>query len=152
QARSQEHLDARSDVYSVGAVGYFLMTGQLPFERQSAVEMLHAHAYEPLVPTAEFRRSVPADLQRVILCCLNKDPALRYQDAARLERTFAACEGIGEWTAEKAEEWWRRHGDGAAAPSALEAGKRAQQAMLASSPAAEHGCALELREARSPSA
>src|SRR5437899_8041836 len=74
QARGGEQLDARSDIYSVGAVAYFLVTGQLPFDGQSALEMLHAHAYEPLVPSPEFIEAVPADLQRVILRCLEKDP------------------------------------------------------------------------------
>jgi len=94
-------------------------------------KMLHAHAYEPLVPSAEFIEAVPADLQRVILRCLEKDPDRRYPDAATLEKALAACEGIGEWTPERAEEWWRRHGDGSALPSAPEAGERVQQTMPA---------------------
>src|SRR5207245_405607 len=86
QALGRKQLDARSDIYNVGAVAYFLMTGELPFDRASMVQMLHAHAYEPLVPLPEFKDGVPADLQRVILRCLEKDPDRRYQDAVALEK------------------------------------------------------------------
>src|SRR6202011_4291712 len=84
QALGREQLDARSDIYNVGAVAYFLMTGKLTFDRTSAVAMLHAHAYEPFVPSPEFNDSVPADLQRVLLRCLEKDPEHRYANAATL--------------------------------------------------------------------
>jgi serine/threonine-protein kinase len=133
QARSQEPLDARSDIYSVGVVAYFLVTGKLPFDRDSAVEMLHAHAYEPVVPTPEFQASVPADLQQVILRCLKKEPDLRYPDAAALEKALAACHGISEWTPERAEEWWQRHAGPTALPDALDASKSEQETMLVSS-------------------
>jgi serine/threonine-protein kinase len=116
QALGREQIDARSDIYNVGAVAYFLMTGKITFDRLSSLEMLHAHAFEPLVPTREFKEAVPADLQRVILRCLEKDPNRRYQDARSLEKALAACKGVGEWTAERAEEWWRRNGDGVAMP------------------------------------
>src|SRR5205807_9383159 len=82
QAAGRQQLDARSDIYNVGAVAYFLITGQLLFDRDSALQMLHAHAYEPPVPNQQFREAAPADLQGVILRCLEKDPNRRYQDAA----------------------------------------------------------------------
>jgi serine/threonine-protein kinase len=122
----REPIDARSDIYNVGAVAYFLMTGQLPFERQSSLQMLHAHAYERLVPSPEFTAAVPADLQGVILRCLEKEPDRRYPTAATLEKAMAACECASRWTTERAEEWWRGRRDGAAPPSALEAPKAVQ--------------------------
>src|SRR5438067_6879376 len=91
QARGRQQLDARSDIYNVGAVAYFLITGRLLFDRESTLQMLHAHAYEPLVPSDEFKEAVPADLQRVILRCLENDPDHRYQDATTLDRALAAC-------------------------------------------------------------
>jgi serine/threonine-protein kinase len=111
QAMGRKQLDARTDIYNLGAVAYFLTTGKLPFDRSSFVEMLHAHAYEPLVPGREFKEAVPADLQEVILRCLEKDPDLRYQDAQTLDRALAACEGVGQWTPEQAEQWWQRNGE-----------------------------------------
>jgi serine/threonine-protein kinase len=116
QAAGRQQLDARSDIYNVGAVAYFLITGKLPFDRQSTLQMLHAHAYEPLVPSDEFKEAVPADLQLVILRCLEKDPDRRYQDAVTLEKALAACESTSPWTSERAEEWWREHGDRIASP------------------------------------
>jgi serine/threonine-protein kinase len=130
QARGRGQLDARSDIYNVGAVAYFLVTGQLPFDGESALEMLHAHAYEPLIPSRKFREAVPADLQWVILHCLEKDPDRRYPDAATLEKALAACKGMEEWTPEKAEEWWQHSGDKPAIPSPLEAGNSVEPTML----------------------
>src|SRR5258708_5723043 len=63
QAAGRERLDARSDIYNVGAVAYYLITGELLFDRPSTLDMLHAHAYEPLVPVHQFQEAVPADLQ-----------------------------------------------------------------------------------------
>ena len=125
QAAGRRQLDARSDIYNVGAVAYFLITGQLVFERQSALEMLHAHAYEPPVPIQRFQEAAPADLRGVILRCLEKDPNRRYQDAASLDKALAACACAGGWTAERAEDWWRRGDDSpirASSPEALERG------------------------------
>src|ERR1700736_6688007 len=127
QAPGREQLEHRIDLYNGGAVAYFLITGKLPFDRQSTLQMLHAHAYEPFVPVQEFNEAVPADLQRVILRCLEKDLDRRYQDAGTLEKALAACESAGRWTSERAEEWWRQHGDGTALPSSLEVRKREQQ-------------------------
>src|SRR5262249_33954073 len=103
------------------AVAYFLITGELLFDRTSPLEMLHAHAYEPLVPLPGFRDAVPADLQRVLLRCLEKDADRRYQDALSLDRALAACACAGLWTPEKAEEWWRQQGDGGTPASPREA-------------------------------
>jgi eukaryotic-like serine/threonine-protein kinase len=109
QAAGGRPLDARSDIYNLGAVAYFLITGELLFDRASSLQMLHAHAYEPVVPVSEFQKAVPTDLQRVILRCLEKDPERRYQDVVSLEKDLGACENAGQWTYESAEDWWRQH-------------------------------------------
>jgi serine/threonine-protein kinase len=117
QALGRNQLDVRSDIYNVGAVAYFLMTGRLTFERTSVIEMLHAHAREPFVPDYLFTEAVPADLQRVVGRCLEKDPDRRYPDALALDKALAACQGVDEWTAEQAREWWRRIGEVAPEPA-----------------------------------
>jgi serine/threonine-protein kinase len=132
QALGLHQLDARSDIYNVGAVACFLMTGELPFDRLTTLDMLHAHAYEPFVPSREFSDKVPTDLQRVVLRCLEKKPAQRYQDATALEKALAACESTAPWTPERAEEWWRQHGDGAASPPASEARRDEEQSKVGS--------------------
>ncbi|HEV3082810.1 MAG TPA: serine/threonine-protein kinase [Gemmataceae bacterium] len=131
QAVGREQLDARSDIYNVGAVAYFLITGKLPFDRQSTLQMLHAHAYEALVPVHEFKERVPADLQRIILRCLEKDPDSRYPDATTLDKALAACGSASQWTAERAEEWWQRHGDVAPPFASLEDIERDRQTLVA---------------------
>ena len=113
QARGRQQLDVRSDIYNVGAVAYFLLTGQLLFDRNSALEMLHAHAYESPAPLAQFQEAAPADLQEVILRCLEKEPDRRYPDAASLDKALAACACAGRWTLERAEDWWRQLPDAA---------------------------------------
>jgi serine/threonine-protein kinase len=99
--------DARSDVYGVGAVAYFLLTGQPPFPRETAMQMLLAHAYEPAVPVGKVRPDVPADLEAVVMRCLEKQPEKRYPDVASLDKALAACGVAGLWTEERAAAWWR---------------------------------------------
>jgi tRNA A-37 threonylcarbamoyl transferase component Bud32 len=130
QAQGQLQLDARSDIYSLGAVAVYLLTGNLLFDRQSAVDMLHAHAHDPFVPSPELKASASPDLQRVIVRCLEKDPNRRYQDAQSLEIALAKCEGLGEWSTTRARQWWQGKVGCKATPSRLEAGKRNISTML----------------------
>jgi serine/threonine-protein kinase len=109
QAAGKGRLDARSDIYSVGGVAYFLLTGRAPFERETALEMLIAHASEAPVPPSRLRPEVPADLEAVVLRCLEKEPGKRFPDADTLEKALAACHDAGHWTEEDAAAWWKEH-------------------------------------------
>ncbi len=109
QAAGKNVLDARSDIYSLGAVAYFLLTGQAPFVRETAMMMLMAHAYEPVVPPIQLRPEVPDDLQAVVLRCLEKDPSRRFPDAHSLEQALASCAAADQWTEEQAALWWHEH-------------------------------------------
>jgi tRNA A-37 threonylcarbamoyl transferase component Bud32 len=107
QALGKKEVDARSDIYGVGAVAYFLLTGQPPFPRETVMQMLLAHAYEPPLPVSKLRPDVPADLEAVVMRCLQKQPDDRYPDVATLEKALAAC-GVAElWTEERAAAWWQ---------------------------------------------
>jgi eukaryotic-like serine/threonine-protein kinase len=106
QAGGQEDLDPRSDIYSVGALTYFLLTGQPPFAGRSAVKMLAAHLYERPEPLTKYRPDVPADLQAAVLRCLAKNPAERFEDVDRLEAALAECH-TGQWSVKEAAAWWR---------------------------------------------
>jgi serine/threonine-protein kinase len=119
QASGSEHLDARSDIYSLGAVAYFLLTGQPPFRRDKAIQLIVAQIHEPVRPPAELRPDVPADLQEVVLRCLEKDPARRFPEVTRLHEALAACACAGQWTEEGAARWWQAH--------ACQGGDRARQ-------------------------
>jgi tRNA A-37 threonylcarbamoyl transferase component Bud32 len=100
--------DARSDIYSLGAVGYFLLTGLAPFEGTQPIKVLLAHAHQPVVPPSAHRPDVPSDLEQVILRCLSKRPDQRYQDAAALAEALAGCQAAGRWTRHDAAAWWQR--------------------------------------------
>jgi tRNA A-37 threonylcarbamoyl transferase component Bud32 len=107
QARGNQMVDERTDIYGLGGLAYFLVTGRPPFERESALEMMAAHLHEKPQPPSEVRADVPGDLSDVILRCLAKKPADRYSDVAEVERAFAECDAALEWNEEQAETWWR---------------------------------------------
>src|SRR5207248_9377261 len=105
-------LDGRSDLYSLGAVAYFLLTGQPPFTRGSVPQLLAAHRGEPARFPSPLQGQLPADLQAVVLRCLEKDPANRFPDAESLERALASCRCAAEWTRERAGRWWQEQAGG----------------------------------------
>jgi tRNA A-37 threonylcarbamoyl transferase component Bud32 len=102
QAGGEAVVDPRSDIYSVGALAYFLLTGKPPFADRSAARMLAAHLYEPpgALPAA-----VPTDLAAVVLRCLAKAPSERWPDAASLEAALAGTL-VAAWSARDAAAWW----------------------------------------------
>jgi serine/threonine-protein kinase len=109
QATGKDSVDARTDVYSLGALSYFLLTAQAPFVRDTAMEILMCHVYEPVTPLTDLRPELPADLQEVVLRCLEKDPARRYQDVASLEQALSHCLCADQWTRHDAAAWWHHH-------------------------------------------
>ena len=88
-----EDLGASSDIYSTGAVLYFLITGQPPFGNRSAGAMLAAHIYEEPKPPSALRPEIPASLDAVVLKCLAKNAGDRFSSAGELEQALAR---IGE--------------------------------------------------------
>jgi serine/threonine-protein kinase len=93
-------------------VAYFLLTGRPPFVRDSAVQTLAAHLGEPVVAPDQHRPDVPADLQAVVLRCLEKEPARRFADAGALGLALACCRSADLWTADRAAAWWAAHAAG----------------------------------------
>ena len=91
QASGKQDLDGRSDIYSLGAVGYFLLTGQPPFVRDSAMQVIAAHLCEPVCAPDCHRPDIPTDLQAIILKCLEKDRGHRFQSANDLDEALAHC-------------------------------------------------------------
>src|SRR5262249_4589272 len=102
QAGGQEPVEARSDIYSVGALAYFLLTGRPPFAGRTGMKLLAAHMYEMPEPLSRLRPDVPADLEAVILRCLAKDRNARFPDAESLNAALSSCAGAGQWTAREA--------------------------------------------------
>jgi hypothetical protein len=127
-----DRVDARADVYAVGAVGYFLLTGQPVFAGATVVEICLKHANEePVPPSRRSGRPVSPGLEAVLMRCLAKDPAARPGDAGELLRDLEAAEAAGAWTYADAAAWWaaRAHpglaatGAGTAAPAPVGQGK-----------------------------
>jgi serine/threonine-protein kinase len=108
---SGKAVDARSDIYSVGTLAFYLLSGQPPFPRDTPMQMLMAHAYDAVPAMTSLHAGVPSDVEAVVLRCLEKDPSNRWADAGSLERALAACECADAWTDEHAEAWWREQGD-----------------------------------------
>jgi serine/threonine-protein kinase len=116
QATGDTEPDARSDVYSLGGVAYFLLTGRPPFDGQQPIKVIIAHAHEPVVPPSDLRGDVPADLEAVVLRCLAKNPDDRFQSASELAAALSECEASGQWNRTSARQWWQAHARHAIAP------------------------------------
>ncbi len=102
--------DARSDIYSLGVVAYFLLTGQRPFEYENSMKVLIAHAHETPRPMSELRSGISAEMESVVQRCLEKSPANRFPDAQSLRSALLRCDESGGWTREDARRWWECHG------------------------------------------
>ena len=123
QADGIAGLDGRSDIYSLGAVAYFLLTSRPPFRKATALQLLLAHAREAVTPIAVLRPEVPVDLQGVILRCLEKDRDRRFPDVTALDQALADCLQGEPWTETQSADWWRHHGDPAEAPDPRPGGR-----------------------------
>jgi tRNA A-37 threonylcarbamoyl transferase component Bud32 len=99
-----------SDLYALGAVGYFLLTGRNVFEGENAAEICAKHLDElPEPPSRRAGVPVPGDLEAIILRCLEKDPAARPAGAAEVRDALLACSDAGAWSQDEAGAWWRRY-------------------------------------------
>jgi eukaryotic-like serine/threonine-protein kinase len=101
--------DVRTDIYGVGAVGYFLLSGQAPFGGRGMEQFLTSLAQEP-TPLRELRPEVPADLEAVIHRCLRRDPDERFADIPQVDQALAACVCAASWSSTEAAAWWRAAG------------------------------------------
>lgn len=105
-----DSVDARSDLYAVGAVGYFLLTGTPVFGGQSVLEIIQHHASTPPErPSQRLGQPLGEDLERLLLRCLSKNPAERPATASVLSQEFSACSVTQPWKESDAERWWRTH-------------------------------------------
>lgn len=102
--------DERSDIYSLGAVAYYLTTGQPPFVHDNAMRVIMSHAHDvPTLPN-ELNPAVPSRLVQVIMKCLEKKPEDRFANVRLLQQALIDCETDDVWNAEKAAHWWKHHG------------------------------------------
>jgi serine/threonine-protein kinase len=109
-ALGRGEVDGRADLYAVGCVAYWLLTGHQVFKGETPVATLLAHVRdEPLPPSARTELRIPAALDNAILSCLAKDPAARPQTADDLVALLDAID-LPPWTQPDARKWWALHG------------------------------------------
>lgn len=116
-------IDARSDLYAVGAVGYFLLTGSFVFSGTSAIEVLGKQVNDtPEDPSERLGRSLDPYLEGLILQCLAKDPADRPADAGVLLEALSSGyqSPIGTWTQKEAAVWWAESSSDCRAPECMD--------------------------------
>jgi serine/threonine-protein kinase len=103
-------VDRRADVYALGCVAYYLLTGQLVFEADTSMKMLMQHVHAaPVPPSERTELPIPKELDDLVLACLQKDPNQRPQNAGDLFRLTQQCRTCGEWGADAAQHWWKVH-------------------------------------------
>src|SRR5262249_41944266 len=100
----------RADIYALGCVAYWLLTGALVFDSNTPVGMVVAHVTLPPEPASKRAPApIPPELDRLILQCLAKEPAARPKTALELQRMLAAIPFAQPWSEERAAAWWSEH-------------------------------------------
>lgn len=110
QAVGEGRVDARSDLYAVGGVAYWLLTGTLVFRGATPLETIVMQVQrQPEPPSHRTELPIPPELEAIVLDCLSKKPGDRPQTADELAARLAAVPLAREWTEGRAREWWDRH-------------------------------------------
>jgi predicted Ser/Thr protein kinase len=108
-------VDPRSDLYAVGAVGYFLLTGRVVFEAADMQQLMHMHLEDtPAAPSLLRGERLPDELEDALLACLDKSRAKRPQTARELALRLDKVVAGDGWNVEKADLWWNQHERGTA--------------------------------------
>ncbi len=108
---THDQLDGRTDIYSLGCVAYYLLTGQPVFSGPSPMAILMKHtSEEPDPPSRHSHEPIADHVEELVLRCLAKRPEERYPSAERLFDSLADLQEAHPWSREAAREWWIRHG------------------------------------------
>jgi serine/threonine protein kinase len=146
--------DPRSDLYSVGALGYFLLTGKRVFDADNLLELYDLHlTRQPIPPSQRTSNPVSPELERVLLACLSKDPDQRPQSAAELRASLDATPHAREWTLESRTNWWSsvslRPGNGTS-PSSSASPSAPQSSASQDLPTVEGTLAIDFDQRKTP--
>jgi serine/threonine-protein kinase len=106
----ETNVDRRADVYALGCVAYYLLTGQLVFEGDTPMKVLLQHVQaEPVPPSQRTELPIPQELDDLVLACLRKDPNDRPQNAEVLLGMATGCKTGDCWNSNLAKTWWEKH-------------------------------------------
>ena len=107
---NENGVDNRSDLYALGCVAYWLVAGTLVFETESGGEQIVEHVKTtPTPPSARTEKPIPSGIEAIIMTCLEKDPADRFQGAREMAATLREVPFAEPWDARRADEWWDLH-------------------------------------------
>lgn len=110
-ALAEPGLDGRADLYSLGCVAFWMLTGLLVFESENATRMVMDHVQtEPRPPSTCSELEIPEELDAIVLRCLAKRPAGRFASAADLRDALGRVPLRSPWTESRARDWWMAHG------------------------------------------
>ena len=103
-------VDRRVDVYALGCVAYYLLTGERVFDAQTQMKLLMQHLNdEPIPPSQRTEQFVPREVDEIVLSCLHKDPGQRPGDANELFRMLSRSQDLGRGITSAARKWWEAH-------------------------------------------
>jgi hypothetical protein len=104
------NVDHRADLYALGCVAYFLLTGERVFHADSLMKLLMQHVHDvPIPPSRRTEQAIPPEIDDLVLACLDKDPARRPQSAEELGRLASRYETARTWDPDAAQTWWEAH-------------------------------------------
>jgi len=104
---SPDALDARGDLYALGAVGYFLVTGKPVFSGSGILQVLTRTLNDAIEsPSQRLGKPVPAKLEAILMQCLSRHPEDRPVDATEVREALLACDDVEPWTTAAAKDWW----------------------------------------------
>jgi serine/threonine-protein kinase len=107
---SPDEVGPRSDLYSLGCLGYCLLTGHTVFDGRTVVEICSHHLHSLPLPLSKIDRAIPPSLSELVMACLEKMPDRRPASAQSLVDELDACRAIEPWTTELGQVWWREKG------------------------------------------
>jgi serine/threonine-protein kinase len=107
--RAPDQVDGRSDLYSLGAVAYYLLAGSHVFDGKTALEICAKHMQDTPRPLTALVPGIDVELEKIVLKCLAKEPANRFSSARELCHALSLCPSRKDWTPDAARAWWAIH-------------------------------------------